>query len=241
MHKPCTVSPFHRALSTFSLDSQQNALLSKQVPAKALWSAANFVTLALDAYAIHQTHACVSIGSMAATSNELLLATEHGASCCPLSRLRDAPAEHGADSLAEPAESPLSPWHSITFPSAVQITKIAAGEAHRQAMSVWDAAKLHGEQSVCKSGTCHIVAYHGHEPLNRSLMLLPNASFLGFNRLLGLWGPSDMLPCNAATVQLSSQQQSLSTLLSSGLQSERCIGCHGHGRHLPHASSKALV
>lgn len=102
----------------------------------------NFFTLALDAYAIHQTHACVSLGSVAATSNELLLATEAGMSCCPLSCLCDAPAEHGAVNLAEPAGSPPSPWHSITFPAAVQITKIAAGEAHRQAKSVWDAAKL---------------------------------------------------------------------------------------------------
>lgn len=100
---------------------------------------------------------------MAATSNELLLVTEAGVSCCSLSSLHQTSAKQGPRSLAEPAESPPSPWRSITFPAAVQIIKIAAGEAHRQAMPVWAAATLSNRADASQEAWRHLLDCDDHE------------------------------------------------------------------------------
>ncbi|KAK9839959.1 hypothetical protein WJX74_001121 [Apatococcus lobatus] len=65
-------------------------------------------------------------GSMAATSNELVVAGGSGVSCCPLSSLLDAYVTPGQGVCDAPPEPPSGPWSSIGFPSGVNIVRLAA-------------------------------------------------------------------------------------------------------------------
>ncbi|KAK9839960.1 hypothetical protein WJX74_001121 [Apatococcus lobatus] len=92
-------------------------------------------------------------GSMAATSNELVVAGGSGVSCCPLSSLLDAYVTPGQGVCDAPPEPPSGPWSSIGFPSGVNIVRLAAGEAHSIALDALGRVWAWGSNSDGQLGT----------------------------------------------------------------------------------------